>query len=158
MNVQLKNVKNHPDMSQETDCFSASIYVDGKRIGEVRNDGQGGSHEYSWSDPTAGKQLEAWAQTQPAEFDKLDQIINNLLDRQDIIAQLKRLTKKQTLFRFPETEKGAWRTVKSPFDAKVKEHLVKKYGDRIQCIANEDLEAAVAYCIDHEPDGTEVDN
>lgn len=42
MQIVLKNVKNHADMSEETNCFSATIYVDGKKVGTVKNDGRGG--------------------------------------------------------------------------------------------------------------------
>ncbi len=41
--IQLKSLKVHNDMSEETTCFSATIYVDGKKVGDARNDGGGGS-------------------------------------------------------------------------------------------------------------------
>lgn len=31
MKLEVKNVKFHPDMSEEADCFSATLYVDGKK-------------------------------------------------------------------------------------------------------------------------------
>ena len=40
----VKNYKEHRDMSEETICFSASLYLDGKKIGSARNDGRGGDH------------------------------------------------------------------------------------------------------------------
>lgn len=46
MNITLKNVKYSEFMSQETNCFEAAIYIDGKRAGEVSNDGHGGANRY----------------------------------------------------------------------------------------------------------------
>lgn len=46
MKITLTNVQIHPDMTEETDCFSATICLDGKAVGTVKNDGQGGSHRY----------------------------------------------------------------------------------------------------------------
>jgi hypothetical protein len=42
LNLSLKNLKFHEDMSEETPCFSADLYQDGKLIAHVRNDGHGG--------------------------------------------------------------------------------------------------------------------
>lgn len=147
MNVELKNVKIHPDMSEETNCFSATIYFDGKKIGEVRNNGRGGCNDYHWSDPVAGKALTAWAETQPHEFafDHLDQVIDPLLEQQETIKWLKRNTKSKTLFRLPGDRKAEWRIVKAPFDAKVRVFILNKY-PTVECIANEDLNKAAAFC------------
>lgn len=46
MKIELKNVKHSEFASHETNCFEASVYIDGKRIGTASNDGQGGSHNY----------------------------------------------------------------------------------------------------------------
>ena len=42
MRLTVKNYKRAEWASEETDCFSASLYLDGKRIGTARNDGRGG--------------------------------------------------------------------------------------------------------------------
>ena len=42
MKITLKNIKHADFASQETECYSASLYVDGKKIGDVSNDGCGG--------------------------------------------------------------------------------------------------------------------
>ena len=40
--LSLKNLKFHEDMSEETACFSADLYEDGKLIAHVKNNGRGG--------------------------------------------------------------------------------------------------------------------
>jgi len=42
MKITLKNVKHMPSMSQETECFTATVYVDGKKFCTVENGGHGG--------------------------------------------------------------------------------------------------------------------
>ena len=42
MEIKLKNLKIAKFMSEETTCFQATIYVDGKIAGTAQNDGHGG--------------------------------------------------------------------------------------------------------------------
>lgn len=42
MEITLKNVKHMPSMSEETECFTATVYVDGKKFCTVANEGHGG--------------------------------------------------------------------------------------------------------------------
>jgi hypothetical protein len=50
--LTLKNLKFHEDMSEETACFSADLYEDGKLVAHVKNSGKGGSNDYY---PAEGK-------------------------------------------------------------------------------------------------------
>jgi hypothetical protein len=45
LNLQLKNLKFHEDISEETPCFSADVHEDGKLIAYVKNSGFGGGNE-----------------------------------------------------------------------------------------------------------------
>lgn len=70
MNIELKNIKYAEFASQETHCFEASIYIDGKRVGTVTNDGRGGSNFYH--PPKIEEAIKAHAETLPATKWKLD--------------------------------------------------------------------------------------
>lgn len=59
MKIELKNIKHMPSLSEETECYSASLYVDGKKIGDVSNRGHGGPDEF-FGDREAFKQAEKW--------------------------------------------------------------------------------------------------
>ena len=59
MRIELKNIKHFESMSEETFCFNASLYVDGKRVGAVSNRGHGGCHEYDVNNDTI-RQLNQW--------------------------------------------------------------------------------------------------
>ena len=43
--LSLKNLKFHEDMSEETPCFSADLYENGKLIAHVSNRGHGGCND-----------------------------------------------------------------------------------------------------------------
>lgn len=42
MKIELKNIKEHKGLSQETPAYTARVYVDGKPAVDVSNDGHGG--------------------------------------------------------------------------------------------------------------------
>jgi len=44
--IELKNLKHSDFASQETYCFEANVYIDGKKAGTVSNQGCGGCHSY----------------------------------------------------------------------------------------------------------------
>ena len=43
MNIEIRNIKYAAHASQEPHCFSADVYVDGKKAGTARNEGRGGA-------------------------------------------------------------------------------------------------------------------
>jgi hypothetical protein len=49
MNLELKNIKLHQDLSEETWCYTASLYVDGNLEAHVGNRGCGGCDDYHMS-------------------------------------------------------------------------------------------------------------
>lgn len=63
MRIELKNIKYSEFASQETACFEAVIYVNGKRAGLVSNDGQGGADNVTpWQ---LANEIDAYAKTLP---------------------------------------------------------------------------------------------
>lgn len=46
MNITIKNLKHTEFASHETHCFEATLYIDGKPLCKVDNDGNGGSDMY----------------------------------------------------------------------------------------------------------------
>ena len=63
MNIELRNIKHAAFASQETNCFEATIYVDGVKAGDARNDGHGGC---TFIEPRSlNDRIEAYAKTLP---------------------------------------------------------------------------------------------
>jgi len=46
MNIELKNIKHFPSLSEETEAFTANIYINGIQAGHAKNSGHGGSTDY----------------------------------------------------------------------------------------------------------------
>jgi len=57
LNLSLKNLKFHEDMSEETPCFSADLYEDGKLIAHVKNTGHGGCNEVRAAEGVSNKDV-----------------------------------------------------------------------------------------------------
>ena len=107
MKIELKNVKHIEHMSEETNCFTASIYIDGKRAGEVSNRGQGASHDYhprelyqTLDTHAQTLQSQAWTlNNEPVEIKPCpDSIIDEIMTNHLVGKDLKRAMSKRILF------------------------------------------------------------
>lgn len=80
--LSLRRVLTYPRRSEETTCFSAELLAGTVKVADVDNDGGGGSHKYLWTSHFYRKMITAWALAQETEYpvDKLDQIVNKLLE------------------------------------------------------------------------------
>ena len=150
MKCELRNVKINTKLSEETTCFSATLYIDDKPAAECSNRGCGGSNNYRFSDNILRQQFEAYCLSLPpmasqhfADGMKMDAelFISELLSKYQLDKQLRGWCKKQTVFRLKGDKEGTWRTIKPnvgpPFTPEMKAHLQKTYGDKLEQIANE---------------------
>lgn len=64
MKIELRSIKHSAFASQETNCFEATVYIDGKKAGTVHNSGHGGCHFYY--PRTLQERLDEHAKTLPA--------------------------------------------------------------------------------------------
>lgn len=132
----------------ESPMFSASLYRDGRRIGTVRDTGQGGAPSWNTmkgadtiafkrhAKETASKEaLESEYATQWA----VEELIGRLYDEALELRWLKRLCKTKTLFKLAtDGDDEGWRTFNNKFSDKIKAHIVSKYGADCR-IANEEI-------------------
>lgn len=143
MNIELRSIRHDSRMSHETECFSAFVYVDGKKVGMVSNDGMGGPNYYDFDE----RPLEAYAATFPpvnCEWDPerpmamdLELLIGDLLEAHLKAKEFKSLTRNKTVFKLKGSRDGEYRVVKVPFGPEIKSRMVAKYGDRIEYFLNE---------------------
>ncbi|MBV7408748.1 hypothetical protein [Maritimibacter sp. DP1N21-5] len=62
MKIELKNIKYSSFASQETNCYDAALYIDGRKIGNVGNTGTGGSdYFYPSANPSIHQNRDAHA-------------------------------------------------------------------------------------------------
>ena len=97
MKLQLKKVKIYDELSDETICFTAELYADGKKVATVKNDGRGGSTDVYFTEgwrSEAAQQLIQYAKENPIvhEFpwgkyegsqveDQVDRLLDMWLDK-----------------------------------------------------------------------------
>jgi len=136
MKVSVKAVKIHDGLSEETMCFEATLYIDGKKAASASNRGQGGCNEYHFIDAKVEKAFYSWTEKQEMEFDfeKEDQIVSKLVIAFDEDRWCKRKSKTKTLFRLKGDAADGWRTLSAPYCDRVKAFMDKKYGDTITTI------------------------
>lgn len=141
MKLSLKKVQIYPKLSEETNAFTAQLCLDGKPVAEVDNSGKGSSHGYRWLKPELRESIEAWVEAQPLEFvhDRLDQVIDRLLDDFEEKRKLKLWCKTKTVYRLKDTPEGEWILWSVPFTPEAKASLVRKYGRHLGRVANEEL-------------------
>ena len=109
MKIELRNVKHVAALSEETNCFTATIYVDGKKAGEASNRGYGGNTDIHPND--LRERLNAYAKTlPPVETDLMnggerftyqpdaESIIDGLIDDYLVERELTRTIRSKVLF------------------------------------------------------------
>lgn len=141
MNLSLKKVQIYPKLSEETNAFNAQLCLDGKPVANVENTGKGGSNNYYWLKPEARKPIEVWVEALPLEFtfDRLDQVVDKLLEDFEENRKLKMWCRTKTVYRLKDTPPGEWILWKVPFTPAAKLSLIRKYGGHLGRIANEEL-------------------
>lgn len=127
MKIEIKNLKFAEFASEETNCFEASVYVDGKREGAVSNEGRGGCN--NWQPWTLKQRLDDYAkQTLPVEKTPWgeiepdgDTIIDKLVTDQLMAKDLKRMLSR----RFVMLDNGKLVSTKAYSAAQIKTWLAK---------------------------------
>jgi hypothetical protein len=148
MLIELKNVKYAAFASQETNCFSASIYIDGHKRGTVENSGHGGCDNIRpWQ---LGQEIEAYAKTLPEEdvsylYDdgkvhtspqSAEGLIGKLLEKWVEEKDLKRLCKTGVIFREPARgyKPGEYSKLLGTYSLDAARFLRGKYGEKVEIV------------------------
>jgi hypothetical protein len=105
MKIELKNIKFSEALSEETNAFTADLYINGKKVGYCRNDGRGGCtdyHAYNVQDREVIKKAEEYFKSLPKahserfNFDyqpTLELAIGDLLDEWLLAKEQKKMKK-----------------------------------------------------------------
>lgn len=143
LKLSVKNVRIQQALSEETRCFSATLYVNNTRCATVTNRGQGGPNNYYPVDDHGRELLaeaRAWVEEQPEVTEELGEIpftykrdldcfVTDLLNEHERRQWLKRQTRTKTLFRLPDDPDGEWRTVNAPYSERVVAWINGKYAN-----------------------------
>jgi hypothetical protein len=108
MKIELKNIHHSPSLSEETEAFTANLYINDIHAGYAKNQGHGGPTDYDWHDERGRKliaEAEAYCKALPPEKFEMDgkqhffemnleQFIDNLLSRHLDEKELQKFRKK----------------------------------------------------------------
>ncbi len=107
--VELKNIKTFLPGSEETICYTATLYIDGKRTADASNDGHGGCDLYRPFDAEARKRIDAIEAELATEkvslgegwgecSNSLELVVGNLLEQHLAAKQMKSAMSRNVLF------------------------------------------------------------
>ena len=105
MKVELKNFKHMPSLSEETTCFSASVYFNGEKLFVASNTGKGEGNRIDLVKGKTRVDLEAfrkWVSTQGFKVD-CDYYISTLVHDHLVLQDFKRLTKGRVVYFSPKS-------------------------------------------------------
>jgi len=103
MKIEIRNVKHAKFLSEETDCFEATVLIDGKVVGSVKNEGHGGNNFYypreleSTLDDHAKTLPQCQTQYGPLDM-SADLVIGDLFSNWLLEKDLKKTLKSKILF------------------------------------------------------------
>jgi hypothetical protein len=144
MNIELRNIKTHAGLSEETHAYTATVYWNGRKAIEVSNHGHGGGDmqypvapftydDVTYIDAICENELPMWgSQFDPDEGDThrtdlemwCSEEVNDFLSARD----LKRKLKSRALFTMPD-EKGLFEIKyrgRKPYDAALGDNVEKR--------------------------------
>ena len=142
--ITVKGIKYAEFASEETNCFTASVYLDGKRLGEAHNDGHGGEtwfHPYMVDDKAKMAESEAYAESLPPMDCSdigaadllpmtLELLINSIVvdylnakTEKAFEAKMKRLCNTKVVLK----EGDAYFTISGKYQSQRKDQIVAKY-------------------------------
>jgi hypothetical protein len=133
MKIELKKIKYMKTLSEETECFSAELWINDQKRGNVSNRGNGGPHDFD--DRKAEVELNEHGKTLPPMQSQYfpeglpmdgELIVSELLAKHLEEKEYRRWCKTKTVFRLPGDKDGQWRTIKGVHPSIVV-HINKNY-------------------------------
>lgn len=96
--VSIRSYQPVRGLSEETEAFTATIYLDGKRAGAASNTGQGGPNRYDFASPAKGDAFfayaQAWGEANDETFESADALIGQLCEDYDLARKARGLVKR----------------------------------------------------------------
>jgi len=139
--IQLKNVKIAWHMSEGTTAFTASLYIDGKKAADVKNEGRGGDNHPRFMDRELEKEFKEFCLTIPYPGESYsmtyDSFIGILLGEWISNDDWKKACRKGLVFRVKSDNEDQYRTTKGKYSPELASAIREKYGDNLIDIINE---------------------
>ena len=147
MTFSIKALRVNRSLSEETLCFSATLYLNRRRVGHLKNRGHGGETEIEFSSKLAETDaLNAAVHLHPATsmsasdattheqwrflHDQLDWLVGETYQTQ----QYKDWCRHKTVFRSKDQPDGEWRQINAKYSEKVATYIRDQYPDTVEIL------------------------
>ena len=144
MKIEIKNLSHNKRLSEETQCFACSVYVNGKKVGTAENRGHGGCTMVFFQDRELQREVETYCKGLPpyqSDFGDLKMSlefqIDLLVEKELELREYRRWCRKKLVFRVKGDPEGEFRTLKVPYTPELAQRVQEKYGDKLDFILNE---------------------
>ena len=141
--IQLKNVKIAWNMSEETTAFTATLYIDGKKAADVKNEGRGGDNHPRFMDRELEKEFHEFCkslpprdfgmdddgavnETYPMDYDSF---IGDLLREWISNDEWKKACKKGVVYTLTSHEEGEYMLWEVPYSPTMAERVREQYSE-----------------------------
>lgn len=167
MKIELKNIKYAEFASEETHCFEGKLYVNGKHVADLSNDGHGGADYVYWKDGAAvtEKQVNEWIKANVApsviEFGDREPMtiepnleifcgnaVNDFLTERQVNKAMRDMAKKVLTFDGKDVSNFRWKGLKKVEQRHI-DSIKKSYPDRIilNCLASSEARTIIRNAI-----------
>lgn len=134
MKIELRNVKYAAFASTDSNCFEATVYVDGERAFTASDDGNGGCIDFRILNQALYDNAKAFVEALPPYVSpdftlpyNLELYVGELLEKWLFQKWLRKVSKTKTLFTLPGDGEGEYRSIKHPYDERVQNFILAKY-------------------------------
>jgi len=131
--IQLKNVKIAWNMSEETTAFTASLYINGKKAADVKNDGRGGDNRTWFMDRELEKEFCEFCTTLPYPGESFnmtyDSFIGVILDEWIENDEWKKACRKGIVYTLTSHKDGEYMIWKVPYSPTMAERVREQYSE-----------------------------
>ena len=131
--IQLKNVKIAWNMSEETTAFTASLYINGKKAADVKNEGTGGDNHPRFTDRELEKEFCEFCTTLPYPGESFnmtyDSFIGVLLDEWIENDAWKKACRKGIVYTLTGHKDGEYMIWKVPYSPDMAKRVREQYSE-----------------------------
>ncbi|HCE42885.1 MAG TPA: hypothetical protein DET40_05005 [Lentisphaeria bacterium] len=134
---EVRNIKTF--MGNEGHGFNAALYRDGMKVADVHDMADGGCYSYYFKEEAERKIFFEYARKNSAtdEIEPWDSYVAGMVDAYLLDRKLRRLCRKEVLFRLQGDKEGLFHTLSRQYSQETAAELRRKYGASLVEIVNE---------------------
>lgn len=134
MEITFKKFKVANNMSDDSLAYTADVYIDGKKVGWVRDTGQGGGSWCEWDEPADSKRMDVYLAMLPDDDGipwSQDYFFSDMAEKLNHIKWLKAYCRRHLVYKLPGDDAGTYHHVSGKPDQGARDFLSDEHPDAI---------------------------